>query len=126
MENIRSKHRELVEGVTDIYQRLALANCDLSPNDILYPPHINPNIHDTELEKLGYDDTAIEVVKQLPWLSNRIVWEDHGFNVAPNTRALNYFVQPGDLHPFTHVDGICVSTTNRYRLPIFTLQRCSP
>lgn len=100
MEDVRGKHRELIEGVTDIYQRLALVNCDLSPDDILYPPHVNPSIHDTELEKLGYDNTAIEVIKQLPWLSNRIVWEDRGFHVAPDTRALNYFVQPGDLHPF--------------------------
>jgi hypothetical protein len=98
MEDIRSTHWALIEGMTEIYQRLV--TCDLSPNDILHPPHVNPNIHEAELRRFGYDDTTVEVIKQLPWLSDHVVWESSGFHVAPNTRALNYFVQPGGSHPF--------------------------
>lgn len=92
MEEIRDKHKPLIDGLSRIYECLAELTL-IQKCDILYPPHNNPGIDLPRLTALGYNNETIVLIQNLPFLANELVYPDmtaEGIFVAPESKALSF------------------------------------
>lgn len=97
-QNVYSRHCGIIDGLSSLYDTLVQMQY-LEAADVIRPPHPQGIVDTVRLQQLGLDPEAIQLASLLPALRNEVVWAydaERGTQVAPRSKAVNYFVQsPG-------------------------------
>ena len=78
---IRAEHKEVIDGITKIYQTLKLIDY-IDDAELIYPPH--QHLPAQELASLGLEPEAIALLRYLPYLDIKDV------EISPCTSSYNY------------------------------------
>ncbi|KAL5330100.1 hypothetical protein ACEPPN_003624 [Leptodophora sp. 'Broadleaf-Isolate-01'] len=83
-EYIKSEHKDLIDGITSIYEMLK-SMAYISASDIKYPPH--RNLPMAQLAAIGLEPEARALLRHIPYLD---VDHDNEIDISKDTNAYSY------------------------------------
>lgn len=126
--DLSSRHRGLINGLASLYDTLIRMQY-LEAGDVIRPPHPRELVDTARLQRLGLDPAVVQLAALLPALGNEVVWgygTDQGTQIAPRSKAVNYFVQPPGAAGDRLLDDLPLADTIGYdgapRLPPWFLR----